>query len=210
MKSKIKRILGVFILLSLSITSYAQFNTIGSYRHRKVINQNSLESQETPKDTIVVSDSFPESELNEKEGEMIPPAPSVALPLKHIEIGSKYGMRNHPILHRYTMHSGIDLHAHYEEVYSMFTGTVIKVGEDNRAGKYVTIRTGDYTISYCHLSAPLVKVGMSVIAGNLIARSGNTGMSTGPHLHLTAKKDGKAFNPTILLEYIYANSNVSR
>jgi hypothetical protein len=74
MKSKIKRILGVFILLSLSITSYAQFNTIGSYRHRKVINQNPLESQETPKDTIVVSDSFPESELNEKEGEMIPPA----------------------------------------------------------------------------------------------------------------------------------------
>lgn len=210
MKSKIKRILGVFILLSLSITSYAQFNNIGSYRHRKVINQNPLESQETPKDTIVVSDSFPEFEINEKEGEMIPSEPSVALPLKHIEIGSKYGMRNHPILHRYTMHSGIDLQAHYEEVYSMFPGTVIKVGEDNRAGKYVTVRTGDYTISYCHLSAQLVKVGMSVIAGNLIARSGNTGMSTGPHLHLTAKKDGKAFNPTILLEYIYANSNVSR
>lgn len=65
-----------------------------------------------------------------------------------------------------------------------------------------TVKTGDYTISYCHLSQQYVNVNDFVYAGTIIACSGNTGASTGPHLHLTAKKDGKAFNPTILLEYI--------
>jgi len=100
------------------------------------------------------------------------------------------------------MHNGIDLSARYENVYSMFPGTVIKVGQDSRSGKFVTVRTGDYTISYCHLSQQLVKENAFVYAGTNIAISGNTGASTGPHLHITAKKDGKAFNPAILLSLI--------
>lgn len=96
----------------------------------------------------------------------------------------------------------IDLSARYESVYSMFPGTVIKVGQDNRSGKFVTVKTGDYTISYCHLSQQYVKVNDFVNAGTILALSGSTGASTGPHLHLTTKKDGKAFNPTILLDFI--------
>ena len=84
----------------------------------------------------------------------------------------------------------------------MFPGTVIKVGQDSRSGKFVTVKTGDYTISYCHLSQQFVKVNDFVNAGTILALSGSTGVSTGPHLHLTTKKDGKAFNPTILLKYI--------
>ena len=84
----------------------------------------------------------------------------------------------------------------------MFPGTVIKVGQDSRSGKFVTVRTGDYTISYCHLSQQLVKENEFVNAGTNIAISGNTGASTGPHLHITAKKDGQAFNPMILLNLI--------
>lgn len=111
-------------------------------------------------------------------------------------------MRKHPISHKYILHNGIDLHARYEKVYSMFPGTVVRVGEDDRSGKYLTIRTGGYTISYCHLSLQLVNEKEFVNAGTVIAISGNTGASTGPHLHITAKKDGKAFNAAILLEYI--------
>ena len=84
----------------------------------------------------------------------------------------------------------------------MFPGTVVKVGQDGRSGKFVTVRTGDYTISYCHLSQQLVKEKDFVIAGKNIAVSGNTGASTGPHLHITTKKDGKAFDPAILLNFI--------
>ena len=101
-----------------------------------------------------------------------------------------------------TVTNGIDLSARYENVYSMFPGTVVKVGQDGRSGKFVTVRTGDYTISYCHLSQQLVKEKDFVIAGKNIAISGNTGASTGPHLHITTKKDGKAFDPAILLKYI--------
>ena len=128
--------------------------------------------------------------------------PLVSLPLKRIHISSGFGMRKHPIYHRRMMHNGIDLSARYENVYSMFPGTVIRVGEDSRSGKFITVRTGAYTISYCHLSQQLVKENDYVDAGTRIAVSGKTGVATAPHLHLLAKKDGKAFDPTILLRYI--------
>ena len=131
----------------------------------------------------------------------------VSLPLKNIHIGSGFGMRMHPIYHKRMMHNGIDLSARYESVFSMFPGTVIKVGQNNRSGKFVTVKTGDYTISYCHLSQQFVKVNDFVNAGAIIALSGSRGESTGPHLHLTTKKDGKASNPTILLEYIRSIKN---
>ena len=127
---------------------------------------------------------------------------SVAYPLKEVSVGSGFGMRKHPITHKNCMHNGIDLRARYEAVFSMLPGTVVSVGEDARSGKYVTIQTACYTISYCHLYKQYVAKGDWVLAGQLIAKSGNTGMSTGPHLHLTTKKDGKAINPTILLDFI--------
>ena len=127
---------------------------------------------------------------------------SVSYPLKSVHVGSGFGMRKHPIMHKYMMHNGVDLQARYEDVYSMFPGTVIAVSQDKRSGKYATVKSSNCTISYCHLSAPLVTKGAFVNAGEVIAKSGNTGMSTGPHLHLTTKKDGNAINPTILLDFI--------
>lgn len=86
----------------------------------------------------------------------------------------------------------------------MFPGFVIRVGQDDRSGKYVTVKTGDYTISYCHLSLQNVHVNDFVNAGTILGISGSTGASTGPHLHLTTKKDGKAINPVILLDFVYS------
>ena len=60
-----------------------------------------------------------------------------------------------------------------------------------------------YTISYCHLSVFGVSKGMFVNAGEVLGVSGSSGMSTGPHLHLTTKKDGKVFDPVILLKYVH-------
>ena len=88
----------------------------------------------------------------------------------------------------------------------MMHGEVIKVGRNKRSGLYVTLRHGDFTVSYCHLSQPLVTQGSHVRPGTIIALTGNSGRSTGPHLHLTLKKDGKKINPAILLNLIKQTS----
>ena len=191
----------------LSTSAFAQFNTIGTYNHKRIKTENPSKPVEATTDSISMKDSISEPTKIEMVGESSSYQTEnvtslVSLPLKSIHIGSGFGMRMHPIYHKRMMHNGIDLSARYESVYSMFPGTVIKVGQDSRSGKFVTVKTGDYTISYCHLSQQYVNVNDFVYAGTIIACSGNTGASTGPHLHLTAKKDGKAFNPTILLEYI--------
>ena len=127
---------------------------------------------------------------------------SVSFPLKKILINSKFGMRKHPVYHKYMMHNGLDLHARHEEVLSMLPGKVLRVGYDSRSGKYVTVQTANYTVSYCHLSEQYVKPNDYLHAGEPLGLTGSTGASTGEHLHLTTKKDGKAFDPTILLNYI--------
>ena len=207
-----KIILSIACTFLLNVTAYAQFNTIGTYDHKRIKTENPSKPVETPTDSISMEDSISEPGIIEKLGSNITSQSHtdvtsvdyslVSLPLKNIHIGSGFGMRMHPIYHKRMMHNGIDLSARYESVYSMFPGTVIKVGQDNRSGKFVTVKTGDYTISYCHLSQQYVKVNDFVNAGTILALSGSTGASTSPHLHLTTKKDGKAFNPTILLEYI--------
>ena len=197
----------------LNIPLYAQFNTVGTINNRRIYTTNPPKPKETLTDSIVVADSVPDSTTTGNDGDRQTIVTSldnhnlmslVALPLEKIHINSGFGMRRHPIYHKRIMHNGIDLSARYEKVYSMFPGTVIKVGQDSRSGKFVTVRTGDYTISYCHLSQQLVKENEFVNAGTNIAISGNTGASTGPHLHLTTKKDGQAINPTIILDFIFS------
>ena len=180
---------GFFLCLNMPI--HAQFNTIGSINNRRIKTINPPKPHVALTDSTISADSLSHNTM-----------PLVSLPLKNIHINSGFGMRMHPIYHKRIMHNGIDLSARYENVYSMFPGSVIRVGQDNRSGKFVTVRTGDYTISYCHLSQPLVHEKDFVGAGSIIAVSGNTGASTGPHLHITAKKDGKAFNPVILLKLV--------
>ena len=209
----IKLITLTAFLFCLNIPLYAQFNTVGTINNRRIYTTNPPKPKEALTDSIVVADSVPDSTTTGNDGDRQTIVTSldnhnlmslVALPLEKIHINSGFGMRRHPIYHKRIMHNGIDLSARYEKVYSMFPGTVIKVGQDSRSGKFVTVRTGDYTISYCHLSQQLVKENEFVNAGTNIAISGNTGASTGPHLHLTTKKDGQAINPTIILDFIYS------
>ena len=200
----IKLILTTVCTFLLTMQIHAQFNTIGTTNSKRIKTINPPKSNKTLTDCISLPDSVLEAGKSEgKEKESMEEGGSiVALPLKNIHIGSEFGMRMHPIYHKRIMHNGIDLSARYENVFSMFPGTVVKVGQDGRSGKFVTVRTGNYTISYCHLSQQLVKESDFIVAGTTIAVSGNTGASTGPHLHITAKKDGKAFNAAILIDYI--------
>ena len=127
---------------------------------------------------------------------------SVSYPLKSIKVSSHFGKRKDPFTGEVSHHSGLDLQAHYEEVYSMFDGTVENVGSDSRSGNYIILRHGEYTVSYCHLSKVTVRKGDDVIAGDPVGYTGSTGRSTGPHLHITCKYKGETRNPYNLLLYI--------
>ena len=213
MKTKSILISILLLFVSCSVTR-AQFNTIGQVKSKRIYKKKNPQETVLPAavDSVASIDSvegLPDEEYmngsvtgssNLSDGLL--PFLHASLPLKSIQVTSRFGMRHHPILHRYCMHNGVDLKAHYENVFSMLPGRVKNIGMNKRSGKYIIIQTAGYTISYCHLSSILVRDGQYVNAGEVIAVSGNTGMSTGPHLHLTTKKDGKVIDPTILLNYV--------
>jgi hypothetical protein len=127
---------------------------------------------------------------------------SVSYPLKSVKVSSHFGKRKDPFTGEVSHHSGLDLQAHYEEVYSMFDGIVENVGSDSRSGNYIILRHGEYTVSYCHLSKVTARKGDELIAGDPVGYTGSTGRSTGPHLHITCKYKGETRDPYTLLIYI--------
>ena len=74
--------------------------------------------------------------------------------------------------------------------------------KDPFAGKYVTLKHGNFTVSYCHLSRILAYEGQMVKAGDTVGITGNTGRSTGEHLHITLKHCGEYIDPQFFLDYI--------
>ena len=133
--------------------------------------------------------------------------PSVALPLKRIHINSPFGVRKDPMNKRTKrMHSGLDLKARFEEVYSMLPGVVTAASYSTNGGYYVTVNHGVCVCSYLHLSKILVKEGQRITAGDIIAISGNSGKrTTGPHLHISCRwknEKGKFFNPMLILRFV--------
>ena len=122
----------------------------------------------------------------------------IVMPLRRkISITSPYGTRTHPIFGTSKFHNGIDLAAHYENVYSVLDGVVTETGKGNKGGgNYIKIKHFNrFETAYLHLSEIYYRVGERVKAGFIIAKSGNSGNSTGPHLHFSVKEFGKSINP---------------
>lgn len=117
------------------------------------------------------------------------------LPLqKHYPISSKFNPhRLNPVTHQYAPHYGTDLATPIgTPVYATGDGVVKKVGHHPLAGKYVVISHGRiYSTHFFHLSHSLVNVGDKIQKGRKIALTGNTGRSTGPHLHYELRLNGQ-------------------
>jgi murein DD-endopeptidase MepM/ murein hydrolase activator NlpD len=111
--------------------------------------------------------------------------------------GDKFGMRNHPILKRKRMHNGLDILANTgEPVYATGDGRIHFSGRRGGMGKMIIIDHGfGYKTYYGHLSKSIVKRGKKIQRGDLIGYSGNSGLSTGPHLHYEVRHKGIALNP---------------
>ena len=163
MKTSILFLSTVCALLQ-TMPAHAQFNTIGMTNSKSIKTINPSKSNETLPDSVVLNTPEQTSRETNESNEASNSSTGdcnmislVSLPLKNIRINSGFGMRKHPIYHKQMMHNGIDLYARHEDVLSMLPGTVLKVGYDNRSGRYVTVKTANYTVSYCHLSVQYVK-----------------------------------------------------
>ena len=112
-------------------------------------------------------------------------------------ITSSCGTRENPILQKEELHDGLDIAvAEGTDVLAVKSGTVTEVRTSATYGKLLKFETTDgYEIMYAHLSEVLVKKGEKVEQGQVVAKSGNTGLSTGPHLHYGIYKDGALLDP---------------
>ncbi len=115
---------------------------------------------------------------------------------------SSYGLRRHPIS-KVTKkhHNGIDLAAPIgATIRAIASGHVIFAEIFGGYGNFIVIKHADgLTSSYGHCNTTLVRVGQRVLAGDVIGTVGNTGHSTGPHLHFEIRRNGDPQNPELYL-----------
>lgn len=120
-------------------------------------------------------------------------------PLDRLHVTSAYGSRIHPITGKRTVHHGIDYGSPKgTPVYAVAEGVVTVSGYDNLSGNKISIRHRDGSSSwYLHLHTRAVAKGAHVNTRQVIGRVGNTGRSTGPHLHFGFKDEkGRWMNPS--------------
>lgn len=124
------------------------------------------------------------------------PVNSILLPVDG-ELTSAFGYRIHPIYGTNLLHGGIDLGVESgTPVKAALPGVVKDTGYNGSAGNYVTLsHSGRVDTKYAHLSEIAVSKDQSVAQGQVIAYSGNTGVSTGPHLHFEIRIGGVRINP---------------
>ena len=193
-----------------TIPAYAQFNTVAAIPDRykvEVLRTGTDVAKPTPESAASVQGASTDipasaSPVDVRKKMWIDRYLGVCYPLRNIRITSPYGYRKDPFTGKKKFHAGLDLHARHEEVLAMMEGVVVKVGQDKTSGKYVTLRHGNYTVSYCHLSRIFAVKGTVVHPRDVVGITGSTGRSTGPHLHITCKLDGKNVDPSVILGYI--------
>jgi murein DD-endopeptidase MepM/ murein hydrolase activator NlpD len=124
--------------------------------------------------------------------------------IKPVENGrytSYFGFRVNPITKEYGFHTGLDIAAKMGTIIrAALSGSVVEVGEDERAGKYIKLSHQNGLVTfYCHCDEILAEEGANIRQGETIAVVGSTGMSTGPHLHFEVRKNNLRYDPLKVL-----------
>ena len=102
------------------------------------------------------------------------------------------------------MHDGVDIAADTgTEILAFADGKVDYIGESEAYGQYFQLRhSNGVTTFYAHCSELLVQKGEHVKMGEVVARVGSSGNTTGPHLHMEMKKEGRFIDPLPYIEYV--------
>ncbi|MAA66620.1 MAG: hypothetical protein CL581_17825 [Alteromonadaceae bacterium] len=141
---------------------------------------------------------FSDGNYYDENGESVTPAFLRWPTAKHYRVTSSFNpARLHPVTGRHAPHNGVDTAAPMNTpIMSTGDGIVSRVGNHPYAGRYIVIdHSGTFKTRYLHLNKVLVKRGQSVKRGQRIALSGNTGRTTGPHLHFEFHVRNHPVNP---------------
>jgi murein DD-endopeptidase MepM/ murein hydrolase activator NlpD len=167
---------------------------LGTDELQREIDRLSREVDARTDELAVLESRFLEKRVKER---LLP----TTLPVKEAYLGSPFGHRSDPIVGQRAMHEGIDFNAESgTPVVAAADGVVLSAGWQSDFGNMIEVDHGDgLTTRYAHLSRMNAKAGSLVTRGERIGAVGNTGRSTGSHLHFEVRMLGVAQNPAAFL-----------
>lgn len=180
------------------VNKYASLKNLDN---AQLIISTSKKLDELTKAAYIQSKSYDEIEnLVKNKIEMLASIPAilpVSLKNERTRFSSSFGYRMHPIYKTVKLHAGMDFSgAIGTPIYATGNGKVTSAEIHKGYGKCVIIDHGfNYQTVYAHMDKYNVKAGQKVKRGDIIGYMGNTGMSTGPHIHYEVKKNGIAVDP---------------
>lgn len=184
-----------------------RYEHLENYDNAELLVETTKKIDQLAKQIYIQSKSLDEVyDMARKKEKMLASIPAIQ-PISNDDLtrtASGYGMRIHPIYKTRMMHTGMDFTAPTgTDIYATGDGVVESVVyRRNGYGKYIVINHGyGYKTLYAHLSKYKVSVGQKVKRGDVIGKVGNTGRSTGPHLHYEVIKNNKKINPV----HFYSN-----
>ncbi len=129
------------------------------------------------------------------------------MPIQGTRMTDRFGMRTHPVTRKKSMHNGVDFAASRgTDVFATADGVVEFSGRQSGFGKLVIMQHSfGFKTYFAHLDKLHVEAGDLVAKGQLIAQSGNSGRSTGPHLHYEVRRLYTAIDPAPFLKWNIAN-----
>jgi murein DD-endopeptidase MepM/ murein hydrolase activator NlpD len=176
-----KKFITYLLLTSLSINVYFLYLKEKIDNHKKIQTFLNLFKDDTlsQKDSIV-------SIIPDK---IIPP-------VKNIKITSLYGNRIHPVTKESDFHNGIDFSGNIgDTIFSSDSGYVKSIFYDEIGGNQIIIEYSNYTAGYAHLDEILINIDDKVKKYDMIGKMGDSGRTTGTHLHYTLKNDNGYIDP---------------
>lgn len=178
-----------------------RYSNLEGYQYSELVINTNKRLDQIAKRMYVQSKSFDEVvKLAKNKEKMLASIPAIQpVPNKNLKrMASGFGYRMHPIYKVKKMHWGMDFSAPKgTKIFATGDGTVEDVIITRRGyGKHIVLNHGyGYKTLYGHMSKIMVKQGQKVKRGDVIGLVGNTGVSTGSHLHYEVIKDGKKINP---------------
>tara|TARA_B110000858_G_C17710235_1_gene430195 strand:+ start:79 stop:666 length:588 start_codon:yes stop_codon:yes gene_type:complete len=192
MDTETKLTAGIFTFIFMCLVMYYI-----NYQHELLIN--TIQSHEIELNEVINQHET----INIKYDSLLNIIDSLPLgsPLDTLEVSSEYGWRRSPIRAGWQMHGGTDYLAAWQDtVYATGSGIVRRARWNAGYGRCIMIdHAWGYQSTYAHLYRYFVRRGDTVIKGQPIARAGNSGAVTGPHLHYEVRRYGKRANPSLFV-----------